>query len=442
MRSFPRAVRWLLVVVALLGGTALAVPFLVPVSHFIPEITRIASSSIGQPVGIAGLRAQLLPTPRLAAEGIRIGKKDEAVIGELEIVPELLSLFSSKRTIRLIRAEKVELKEAALSIPDRMPKGSGEPLQVRQVVLRDVRLQHSALKLPPLNIEVQMGSAMDLETARIDTSDGAVKLLVNPDGKGKTIVRLEASRWRLPLAAAPFVFDSLKADGVLTGKRLELANIDGRQYGGTLQASARVDWEKSWQVTGNAKLAGVDLAPAQTALGIDPKLSGKLGANTKFAAAAKSPEQLASVLAVDGPFNVVDGIYRGIDFAMVGDLTGSKGAGGSTRFNELRGVLKLLGKRIRINNLCLKSPALQAAGFVEVAPNQTLTGRLDLSLAKTGGYVGVPVALSGTRQDPVVRPTTGYTVGAVLGSVLLPGVGTALGASAGASAEGKAGDCK
>ena len=32
---------------------------------------------------------------------------------------------------------------------------------------------------------------------------------------------------------------------------------------------------------------------------------------------------------------------------------------------------------------------------------------------------GVPVALSGTAQDPVVRPTRGYTIGAVVGTVLL-----------------------
>jgi len=442
MRSIPRAVRWLLVVVALLVGAAVAVPFLVPVSRFIPEITQSASGSIGQPVAIAGLTAKLLPTPRLVATGIRIGKKDEVVIGELEIVPELLSLLSGPRAIRLLRAEKVELKEAALSIPDRMPKTGGEPTQVRQVVLRDVRLQHSALKLPPLNIEVEMDSGQEFESARIDTSDGAFALLLTPDRAGKTTVKLEASGWRLPLAAAPLVFDSLKADGVLTGKRLELSNIDGRQYGGTLKASARVDWSKSWQVAGNAVLAGVDLAGAQRALGIDPRLSGRLGANAKIAATAKSPDQLANVLAVDGPFNVAEALYRGVDLTKVVDLTGSKGAGGSTRFDELRGVLQLRGKRVRINNLCAKSSALRAAGFVEVAPDQSLTGRLDISIAKTGGFANVPVALSGTRHDPIVRPTTGYTVGAVLGTVLLPGVGTALGGSAGAAAEGKAADCR
>lgn len=441
MLGISRGVRWLLIVVALVVGAAVAVPFLVPAAKFIPEIAQRASAALGQPVAIAGLRVHLLPTPRLVAEGVRIGKKDEVAIGELEIVPELLSLFSGPRAIRLVRAEKVELKEAALSIPDRMPKG-GEPVPVRRVVLLDVRLQHAALKLPPFDVDAQIGPGRELEMARIGTADGALKLLVDPEGAGRAIVKLEAKQWRLPLAEAALVFDSLKADGVLAGKRLELQKIDGRQYGGTLQGSARIDWAKAWQVSGNAVLAGVDLAAVQRALGRDPRLTGKLGANAKFAATAKSPEQLAGALAVDGPFNVADALYRGVDFSKVGDLTGGMGAGGTTRFDELRGVLQLRGKRMRINNLCARSSALRAAGFVDIAPDQTLTGRLDVSVAKTGGFVGVPVALSGTRQDPVVRPTTGYSIGAAVGTVLLPGFGTALGASAGGAIEGKAADCK
>jgi len=436
-----RGVRRLLIAVALAVGTAIAVPYLVPVARFIPEIAQRASTSLGQRVRITDLKVHLLPTPRLVAAGVRIGTKDEVAIGELEIVPGLLSFLSGPREIRLLRAEKVELKEAALSITDRMPKG-GDPVDVRRLILRDIRLQHATLKLPPFNVDVQLGRGLEVEMARIGTSDGTLTLLVDPDGAGRAVVKLDARPWRLPFPAASLVFDSLKANGILAGKRLELSKIEGRQYGGTLTASARLDWTKSWQLSGTAILAGVDLAAAQTALHVEPRLSGQLSANAKFAATAKSPDQLAGVLAVDGPFNVLDATYRGVDLAKVGDLTGDKGAGGSTRFDDLRGVLLLRGKRIRINNLCAKSSALRAAGFVEVAPGQALTGRLDVSVAKTGGFVGVPVALSGTRQNPVFRPTKGYTIGAVLGTVLLPGIGTVLGASAGGSIEGKAGDCE
>ena len=88
------------------------------------------------------------------------------------------------------------------------------------------------------------------------------------------------------------------------------------------------------------------------------------------------------------------------------------------------------------------SSVLLAGGFVEIAPDEALSGRMDVGLAKTGGFVGVPVALAGTVSDPSVRPTKGYTIGAVVGTVLLPGVGTALGGSAGGAMSGKAANCK
>jgi hypothetical protein len=436
----PRVLRWFLVAAALVAGMALAVPFFVPVARLLPEIAAIASQSLGQPVKIADLTAQLLPTPRVVAAGVRVGRKDEVVIGELEIVPDLLSFLGGVRTLRLIRAEQVELKEAALLIPDTMPKGA-VPVDLRRLVLVDVRLQHSALKLPPFKLDARLGAGLEVEKARLETSDGALKLLLEPDGAGKTSVKLEASRWRLPLAAAPLLFDSLKAEGLWAGKQVELSKIESRQYGGTLKASARVDWSRSWQVSGTATLAGVDAAGVQKAIGREPRVSGRLGGNAKFTAAAKSPQQLAAVLALDGPFDISDGVYRGVDLAKVGDLTGSKGEGGATRFDTLRGVLHLRGRQVRIDGLCAKSSVLVAGGIVEVAPDRTLSGRLGVSVAKTGGFLGVPVALSGTAQDPIVRPTRGYTIGAVLGTVLFPGVGTALGASAGGALEGRSAGC-
>jgi hypothetical protein len=340
-----------------------------------------------------------------------------------------------------VRAEKVELKEAALQIPDGMPKG-GEPVQVRRVAALDVQLQHSALRLPPFNVDVELGPGLQPEKAKFSSRDGALKAQLDPESAARSGLKIEASKWRLPLAAAPLVFDSLKADGMLEGKRLTLQRIDGRLYGGRVAGNARASWAKGWQVAGKATLSDVDLAPVQQALGRPAKLTGKLSATSTFSATARAPQQLASALVLDGPFNVAGGAYRGVDLAKVGDLTGSKGAGGVTQFDELRGILQVRGRKIRVNELCTKSSALVAGGFVEVAPDQALSGRMGVSVAKTGGFVGIPVALSGTAQDPVVRPTRGYTIGAVVGTVLLPGVGTALGGSAGGALEGRPADCK
>src|SRR5882762_7620018 len=113
--------KWGLIVTAALLAIALSAPFLVPLDRFIPDLARAASAALGQPVSIDALRLQVLPTPRAVADGVRIGRKNEVSIGELEIVPDLLSFLSGPRALRLVRAEDVELKEAALGIPGRIP---------------------------------------------------------------------------------------------------------------------------------------------------------------------------------------------------------------------------------------------------------------------------------------------------------------------------------
>src|SRR6185503_14063940 len=208
--------------------------------------------------------------------------------------------------------------------------------------------QHSALRLPPIDFDVRLRDGLEVERAEVGTRDGAVKIFLEPDGAAKTLFRLEARGWRLPLVAAPLVFESLKAAGLLTGKRLELTSIEGRLYGGTVRATARTNWAKAWQVSGTATLAGVDLAAVQRAIGNVPHLSGKASGSAKFSAAAKTVDLLVGALAIDGPFNIAESVYSGVDLAKVGDLTGSKGAGGSTRFDELRGVLELRGRQIRV----------------------------------------------------------------------------------------------
>jgi hypothetical protein len=436
-----RWLRWTLAIVVVVVLAAIAVPFLVPLSSFIPRVSADASTAIGQPVRISELQLQLLPTPRAVAIGIRVGKSDEVRIEELQLVPNLAAFLRGDLALSLVRAEKVELKEAALLIPKKMPKGD-TPVAVKRFVALDVHLQHSALRLPPFNIDVELDSALAVRKARFTTRDEALKLTLDPETDTRSGVKVEASRWKLPLTAAPLVFDSLRAEGVLEGKRLTLAKIEGRLYGGRLAGNARAAWAKGWQVAGRAELQGIDLAPLQQALGKPPRMTGRLTASAGFSASARLPELLANALMLDGPFNVAGGVYRGVDLTKVGDLTGGRGSGGVTQFDELRGILQLRGKQIRVSELCAKSSVLNAGGFVEIAPDQNLNGRMDVALRKTAGIVGIPVVLSGTVQDPSIRPTRGYTVGAVVGTVLLPGVGTALGGSAGGAVSGKAADCK
>ncbi|MGE5640564.1 MAG: hypothetical protein ACM30H_10740 [Clostridia bacterium] len=424
------------VVVALLA----AVPFLVPLDAFLPDLTRIAAEKLGQPVSIATLRLAVFPTPRAVAGGIVVGKRQEVAIGTLEIVPDLVSMIAGPKAIRLVRAEDVALKEAALAIPAAMPKAGagGEPVRVRRLELVKVKLQHSKLHLPEFDLQAELGEGYVLDEATLRTRDDALRLVVDPQDDGIAAVILQAERFTIP-AGPPLRFERLSARGTLKGEQLDLPQIDGRLYGGSVAGSAHVTWGKAWQVSGKAAVDGVDLIPVQKALGKKAQLSGKLKADATFSSRARTPEQLKNALVLDGPFQVVGGAYHGYDLSKMSIK--QLEAGGSTPFDELRGEVQVRGKEVKISELCVRSPSLVAGGNVAVAPDDKLSGRLDLSLTKTGGFVGMPVSLGGTTKEPSFSPTKGYVIGAAVGTLLLPGIGTSIGASAGGRMEGSS-NCK
>jgi hypothetical protein len=395
----------LLLLALLVVGGAIAVPFLVPIDSFIPQISSIASQKLGQPVSIADLKLHVLPTPRAVAYGITVGKRRQLRIRELEVVPDLATIFSKPWSIRLVRAEDVELDDAAIAFLFAIARSDApDPYRVDRVQLHDVKLRWPSFVLPPVDIEAQLGERYRVERGRLDLGEGALEFVLQPKGASATLV-----------------------------------NVSGEVYGGSLDAHVRLDWTRQWQVSGDLSLGGVDIAPLQRLLGKPVKLSGKVKTTTAFSARAKTAEGLLEVMAVDGPFEILGGEYQGVDLAKAGDLMTSRGTADATRFDEFKGLLQMRGRQVRISELCVRSPSMAAGGNIEIAEDQKLSGGLSVSVAGTGGFVGVPVKLSGTVAEPGVSPTTGYTIGAVIGTLILPGIGTGIGASAASALQGVAG---
>ena len=433
--------KWLWALLAVFGlvVSALAAPFLIPISRYIPQLTERVSARIGQPVSIRGLRLSLLPTPRLSIVGLKLGRHDEVSIERGSIVPDLLLLLSGDYVVRAIRADGVRIKESALDLLDKLPRGGGGGgVVVHKILLRHVTFEHHVLKLPEFNLSVELSVVPFGTEIHAWTDDGALKLTLNTRGAGRARVALTGRRLRLPFDAAPLFFDALDASGVLDGARLVLPNVKGKLYGGTIAGNLDLRWGKQWRIGGKADVAGVRIVPLQSALGKPARLSGRLSAKVSYSARARTGGQLGRALVLDAPFEIAGGEWHGVDLSRVAELPlGKLSSGGTTKFERMTGDLALRGKHIRVNEICVRSPSLVAAGRVAIAPDQKLSGKLDVSVAKTGGFVGVPVALSGTTADPSLSLTKAGAIGAVIGTLLLPWIGTSLGLSAGSSLEGR-----
>ena len=442
-KAWGKLVRRTLIYGVLAAAVAIAVPFVVPVAPFIPDITRLASEKLGQPVTMEDLRLHLIPKPRIVGSRITVGKSDQVMIGELEIEPDLLSFVLGPRTIRLIRAERVAIDESVFQLlaPRGRAKASpGQPIVVRRLVLDQVRLEHRRVELPLFDVEVHFDESLRVQHARFEARDGSLRLDARPMGLEATELTFRAANWTLPLGA-PLTFETLAAQGTLRREQLELSSIEGLLYGGKVIGSVRAEWGAQWQLVGKAQVADVDLAPVQKALGKPAKFSGRLKADAAFSTRAQVAAELREALALDGPFEVVGGTYRGVDLSKAGQMASNVASSDATAFEELKGKLEVRGALLRINELCMRSPNVVAGGNVEIAPDRKLSGKLDLSVAKTGGFVGIPVSLGGTTDDPSLSPSAGYLIGAAIGTVLLPVIGTSIGSSLASRIEGTSG-CK
>ena len=443
MRAAIRKLFWALVIVFGLLVTALVTPFLIPLKGYIPELTRLVSERIGEPVSIEDLRLQLLPTPRVAIVGLKLGRGDEVSIERGSIVPDLSSLLSGEEVVRVVFADKVRVKESALNLLGKLSKGGGEGrILIRRIMLRRVTFEHRTLKLPPFNIIVDLGLTPASTVAHISSDDGTLRATLAPRGGGRLHLTVKARNWRLPFAAAPLDFEALEVRGVLGAGRLELPEVNGRLYGGTLAGSVDTQWGREWRVAGKARIDGVKMVPLQAALGRPARLSGRLSAEASYSARARTPGQLISALVLNAPFELAGGEWHGVDLSRAAELrVGKMSKGGTTKFERLKGNFALRGGHIDVSKICVRSPSLTAVGNLAIAPDKTLSGRLDVSVSKTGGLVGAPMQLSGTTSDPSLSLTTAGAIGAFIGTLLLPIIGTSLGLSASSSLEGKA-ECK
>lgn len=432
MKKYKKILIGIAVVISLL----IILPFLIPVQTYLHEAENIASEKLGVPVTIASGHWSFLPSPHVVLNDITVGKAQEVKVARVDVIPTLSSLFSATKVIDL-KVNKPIVKQAALefisALSSKKPEASTEAIAVniRHITIDELQLDWPNTKFPTINLDANLTSTNTLESAKLETVDGAVNAVITPKGD-EYVILVNMKKWVSPIGL-PLLINEAKLEMYLKGSQLEIPNIDIALYNGKLTGEALVSWEKNWRASGKMKVTNLAVKEPSSMVSKSIYLSGNLFGSGNFSSTAKDAAMLADNLHSDFKFKVNNGVLHGLDLIKAASLLLKQGQnGGMTEFEEFSGLLNVTGKQYHLTDLKISSGLLAASGQVKIKPNKELDGVIDVEVKRSVSLAAIPLVVSGTLSNPVVLPSKAALAGALAGTAILgPGVGTGLGVKAG-----------
>jgi hypothetical protein len=412
-----------------------AVPFVVPLGGFIPEIERLATEQLHDPVRISSLRLHILPLPHLTIGGIEVGAKPYLQVRKVVVTPKLLSLFDQQKVIRKITLRDVvigqQLVGKAGAWAGNSPAAGPSIVRVERIEIRDANINLKDLKLRQVDVDLEMNATGGLAQAQLRADRGKLKATLVPKGK-EFALELTARNWTLP-AGPPLLLTTLDASGTIGNGGLNLPVISGKLYQGQVTGKLQVGWKEGWSILGNLDLQQVEVNQVVALFTKGTTISGKLTANPVLDMRAPSAAQLADAISVEADFKVENGVLYNFNLAAAPKALIDKDAlkGGETRFDKFSGHLTVDPDGYHLLDMEIASGVLKAEGELTITPKLELSGLVDASVKGTSALVSTPLAVGGTVQDPIFYPSKMALAGAAAGTALLgPGLGTTVGMKA------------
>lgn len=413
----------------------LVIPFILPLGKFIPEIERVASEQLRDPVRIESLRLHILPLPHVTIGGISVGTKPYLQVRKVLVTPRLLSLFSEQKVIREISLRDVvigqQLVGRAAAWAGKTPSKGPAIIRVERIEVREANINLKDLKLAHVDLDLELNAAGAFAQARLKADGGKLRATLVPKGR-EFALELAARNWKIP-AGPPLVLSMLDARGIINANGLSLPTIRGELYSGQLAGKLDIGWKDGWSILGNLDLQQVEIKPVVAIFTRGTTISGRLSANPVLDMQAPSAGELADSLSVESDFKVENGVLYNFNLAAAPKALLDKDAlkGGETRFDKFSGHLSVDPQGYHLLDMVIASGILNAEGELTITPALELSGLVDASVKGTSALVSTPLAVTGTVQNPILYPSKMAMAGAAAGTALLgPGLGTTVGMKA------------
>lgn len=342
--------------------------------------------------------------PQLPLDDLQI----EGVLGEQDFVAQKFAVAA--RGIRVSGSGKVEFSD-------------GWRIQAALAQIDAPLEQVMALLEKP----VELTGAISAKGALSGKASTLVALKDNFRFSGEVLISHATARIAEGLRH-PLVFDQIKARVAVQPEHLELNALEARLYGGKLSGKMNIN-RRDTVLAAEVAVNGIAMQSLVEALTNEVLFTGNMDGAAKFSMRLDEFERFPENMQLAGNFHLRNGVLTKVDLAQAASNPGKTStAGGATRFDDLTGLLNVDASGYHFRKLKIVSGSLNAEGRVDVSPSLQLGGMLDTDVKGTAGLVSMPMVVSGTLNNPVIRPSKSALAGAAVGTAILgPGLGTAVG---------------
>ena len=364
-------------------------------SMWVEPVERVVATTIDEPVSIRKMHASLWPMPHLVLEEVSFGHAADISARTVHVYPALLTLLKERKKIRALEIGGFSINQEALGLLPRWLASSAkqQAFQVEAITFQDATIKGSQIIIPAFDADIVLIDSNAFNNATL-TADG-IQVNISPKNNTHT-VEIRAHDWAPPTNPA-LRLEQLSAKGTVTANQIDLQQIEGRLFGGTLRGELTVDWASPWKAEGRVVLAKINLSEATPAISEHTRLQGKLHATVNINAQADALSDLRDNANVQASFEAEQGEIGGMDLARA--AAGRGQVSGATRYEELSGHLTLKNGRYSLTQLVLMAGTLKAHGDLSVSPQQELTGRIQTRLDLGARKLQNQVTLGGTVNN-------------------------------------------
>jgi len=379
----------------LAGGLTL---FAFPYDRYRGEVEAGLSALLKAPAKVGGVDFQAFPKPALVVSDVRVDGEGDLRIAQLRLPPPWAFIGSGARSIALAEVVDATIPADRLSALAGDSSGMPPSTVLRRARLSKVRVTAGDLALSDLNGEVSFNPSGQLEKLVVDTGDRTLHIEGVPSKLGIALA-IQSFGWR-PLDEKPYVFESMQVKGLLQKGKVLFQDVDTTFMGGVLKGSWLVDWNNGMVMAGEAALSHLNAERVAAAFYPKAKIEGDLSGAIRLRGAAESWRDMANKLQVSLDMDLVHGVVHGMDLGEAARRGGRPVLAGATRFDRLRGQLRLEPNGgVTVSNIVIDVGIMKASGALAMTPEEKVDGGFEVVVLGAMSAIRTPIRVFGTLPE-------------------------------------------